>query len=287
MTCPSRIALLILGGLAFALGCVQSVPGKKLIKRTPQERILELDKSLKKHNSPDKVDLEIIIDSEFVNKHNSPQQDWMEKLFEHIKFVDTRFKDVFNIGLEVDSIKYLELPEESPPDIYFLYSYINIKYRHTQSDLIVLFSGKDCGRNQGISTKLGAYAVVAPRLDIPVKRVFQHELSHLYGAEDVCCACTIMSNDLVFFSYNWSGSEQAVINLNCNRDWNDANEWYFELIRKNLNSFPQEDQEEIALLCSYANASRQYSTGIALGKVLLKKHPGNVFIQDCLRAIEE
>lgn len=286
MAGSTKIASLVLGGAALAIGCVQPIPSEKAVKKTPQERILELDKSLKKHNHPDKIDLEIIIDSEFIKKHDGVQQDWMEKLFDHIDFVEDRFDDLFDIDLEVDSVKYLELPENAPPDIFFLYNYLHIKYKNVNSDLIILFSGKDCGREQGICKKLGSYVVVAPRLSIPVKRVFQHEVSHLYGADDVHCSRTIMSNDVVCFSYNWSDTEQTIIDLNRHKDWEDIDEWHFEMLRGNINSFPEEDREDLAVLCAFANASREYPAGISLGEKLFKKYPGNMFIQDCLNAVK-
>ncbi len=274
----SKLKLGILAGLGSAiLGCLYAV--RESAPQTPKESVEIVNKKLVKENDPEKVDLEILVDMAFLDKHNAG---WWNEISREFDFVDKRFRKTFGIDFEVDAVKYFELPQDSPPDIFFALAYLRLHFKPGQFDAFVFVSGKEYGIHRGICQDFGNHLVVTSYEPvIPLRRTLQHELSHLFGARDYKKSKTIMSNNKDFFSYEWSEENSTILKLNRCKSWDGIDEWYYDLIRGNINEFPEEDRDEVRKLFCYTSSSCFYPESIPLAEKLCAKYPKNEFIKSC------
>ncbi len=272
-----KLKLGILTGLSSAiLGCLYAI---REVSQTPKESVKTVNKRLVKGNDPEKVDLEILVDGAFLDAHKTG---WWDEISQEFDFVDKRFRKAFGIDFEIDSIRYFELPSDAPPDILFALTYMRLHLKPGQFDAFVFISGRSYGINKGICQEFGNH-LIATSYDpmIPLRRTMQHELSHLFGARDYKKSKTIMSNNKDYFSYEWSEENATTLRLNRNKTWDGLDEWYYDLVRGNINEFPEEDREDVRRLFCYSSAFCFYPESMPLADRLCAKYPKNDFIKGC------
>ncbi len=248
-----------------------------------------IDKTLTKDNDPKKVDLQILVDRAFIERYDTNTEGaWWTKFQDSINFVNKRFKSGFDIEFDVDAVEYLKLPADCPKDLGFVEAYIRLHYIPKQFDAFVFLSGEKYNKGQG-ATKLGGnHSVAAPgSYTFFLKRIMQHELSHLFNAEDVDSSKTIMSNSLINFSYDWSPEEGGIIAKNKNREW--LNQFITTpLFREVIASFPtEEDRVAAEQLFCYALAFKFHKDGLELAEAMRKKYFYSGFVDSTYRLILE
>lgn len=280
MARKSKLKLGVLAGLGSAiLGCLYAI---REAPQTPKESVETVNKRLVKGNDPEKVDLEILVDGAFLDAHKAR---WWDKISQEFDFVDEKFRKAFGINFEIDAVKYFELPNDAPPDILFALTYTRLHFKPGQFDAFVFISGRSYGINKGICQEFGNHLIATSCPLIPLKRTMQHELSHLFGARDSKKSKTIMSNSLDYFSYEWSEENSTTLRLNRNKTWDGLDEWYYDLVRGNINSFPEKDREDVRRLFCYSSAFCFYPEAVQLAERLDEKYPRNDFIKGCYDGI--
>lgn len=255
-----------------------TIPRDSTIDYANEAKIV--DSGLVKDNGSSITDLAILVDKEFIERYNS-EETWWGHFCSEMNFVDEKFNSKFGIDFDVDSVQYFELPAGCPNDMVFLYYYVLLHHKPGQFDAFVYLSGKDCGKSLGVTEMLGNFVVAAPNKKVPLKRVLQHEFSHLYGAEDAKCSNTILSNDLNVFSYEWSAKEADIISKNKSRHWGADAMWYFDILKNNIAGFPETDREDVINLVCYQNCYRLYPEALDLAAGLRKRYPDNELIEEC------
>ena len=271
----------VFAGVSILLGCSpKSAPSKTYSAEECINQVKDIDATLSKDNGDATIDLAVLVDREFIKRYSS-KETWWEHFCSEMDFVDKNFNDRFGIDFDVDAVSYLELPEGCPDDLIFFISWLSLRYKPGQFDAFVYLSGRDCSGYLGITEMLGNFVVATPNKIAPLRRVLQHEFSHLYGAEDVRCSSTILSNDLKEFSYSWSSKEEDIISRNKNRHWRADAMWYFDILKKNIDGFPEKDREDVTKLVCYNKCRGFYPESLDLAAKLRKKYPKNELIEGC------
>lgn len=240
-----------------------------------------LDKELVKHNHPEKVDLQVLVDSEFIELYDPYHNNWWKHFSQKMDSIDERFNKKFGIDFEVDGVEYIKMPDYMPNDLDSMLSWIRLHYTPEQFDAFVLLTGKKVLKSQGVCIPLGNHTVVAPEKYLYfLERITQHELSHFYNAKDIKSSDTIMSNSLFNWSFKWSEDNADRIEWNKDRVWY-YHDSYIHQIKKGILEFPKEEQDEVEELFCLASGSNFHDKGMWLAKKYMKKYPGHKLINSC------
>ncbi len=301
----AEIALTGLASIFYA-GC-SAVPSRivedvKLRKSPPMysysnsidyRNVKELDKKFVKHNHPEKVDLQVLVDSEFIELYNFYKEDeagisgtfnlcrWWTHFSQKMDSIDKRFNEKAGIDFEVDSVEYVKPPGYIPNDLSCMMSWIRLHYTPEQFDVFLLLTGKEVPESEGLCMPLGNHAVIAPRkYPYFLERIVQHELSHLFGARDARNSDDIMSNSFLNWSYKWSKKDASIMEGNKGRVWYYHDD-YIHRIKKWISEFPEEEQDRVVELFCLASGSKFHYPGMQLAESFIKKYPDNKLINSC------
>lgn len=249
------------------------------------EVVSAIDKTLAKKNDPAKVDLQILVDGEFIERYGTKDNQWWEKCLDSFSFVNERFKKEFNIKFDIDGVEYLKVPAGFPKDLGFIEAYIRLNYTPRQFDAFVFMSGEEYNKGHGATKLCGNHSVIAPdRYTIFLKRVLQHELSHLFNASDAENSKTIMSNHFFNFSYEWSIEEREVITQYKDRNWSEPSNTIS--YRNAIAAFPTDaDRVAAEKLFCYALAWEFHKEGLELAEAMREKYPKSEFVDSAYEFI--
>lgn len=232
--------------------------------------VADIDKTLVKHNDPDKTDLGVFVEQSYIDLCKARQQDWWEQIRFNIQtHSGKRFREEFGIELDIDGISYLVLNKKTNDPEYLFCQFV-LEHDPGQFDALVAFVARPSEGILGVASGNGHHVMV---FSSPSEHLTtQHEISHLYNAIDIYLCDPNWWNDADegLFHPMWEHPTIMTYRQPKTDEWNAANKkriknakprsWKFDSkavdeMRSYINQFEKDKQKQVFDLICHAGAN--------------------------------